>query len=129
MPADIVSTCQSDPRRFYDGETASLLCYPVSDMYAAYTQYDSPDNMTAAFQDATADLDLGDGSGSCETNPYIGIYTVDGAEAGTVACWLDESITNILWTDDVTNILSFGSSDTLNLAGLYAWWLGAGPGH
>jgi len=129
VPSDIASTCQSDPRRFYDGESASLLCYPVSDMYATYTQYDSIDHMTAAFEDATSNLDLGDGSGSCETNPYIGIYTVDGTEAGSVACWQVEAITNILWTDRTTDIMSFGSSDTLDLAGLYAWWLGAGPQH
>jgi hypothetical protein len=44
-----------------------------------------------------------------------------------VACWVEQGGQAIMWSDDRLAILAVAASPTLDAAGLYLWWLGAGP--
>ena len=58
---------------------------------------------------------------------FFGPYTVEGEEVGRVACWAEQGGQAIMWSDDRLAILSVAASPALDAAGLYLWWLDAGP--
>ena len=86
----------------------STNCTTTDEITVVYTQYDSTDDMNAAYQDVFARVQIDPDSGSCEdeaTWPAESSYDVEDVPAGRRLCTNDPRPT-ILWSDDRLTILS-----------------------
>jgi hypothetical protein len=112
---------------------ASIMCNQTTDgITVSYLQYDSVDDMNAAYQAAFKAVEIDANSGSCEdveTWPAESSYDVGGTLAGRRLC-LDEGTGNyptIIWTYDSLAILSTADT-TGDPAALIDFWTNeAGP--
>jgi hypothetical protein len=128
VPPEIGPGCVPDTQRLWTGELATLVCTDDSqDVTVTYSGFDSVDSLEAAFDASMQGIDLGDVAPSCDEGPYTGAYQVDGEQVGNVTCWDERGGQAIMWSDDRLAILSVAASPTLDAAGLYLWWQGAGP--
>lgn len=124
IPSDIRPTCQKyteTETTFTSGLLESQSCSPGgtgTPDSANYYQYDSLTSMNHVFDTYTSDLT----AGSC---PREGVDTY---KSGRRACYTGTNLQNIIiWTNTDLNILSFGLSKQMDLAGLTTWWSYAGP--
>ncbi|MEZ4597494.1 MAG: hypothetical protein R3C32_12145 [Chloroflexota bacterium] len=128
VPPDIGGSCVPDAQRLWPGELATLVCSPAgSGVTVTYSGFGSADTLEAAFDASLETIDLGEVADSCDQGPYLGGYEVEDEEVGRVACWAEQGGQAIMWSDDRLAILGVAASPTLDAAGLYLWWLGAGP--
>jgi len=128
VPADIGPSCVPDSQRLWQGELATLVCSEEgSGVTVTYSGFDGADTLAAAFDASLQDIDLSVTAESCDLGPYLGAYEVDDEQVGQVACWAEQGGQAIMWSDERLAILAVAASPTLDAAGLYLWWLGAGP--
>jgi hypothetical protein len=128
VPPEIGQSCVPDAQRLWPGELATLACTAdTGDVTVTYSGFDTPDSAEAAFDGSLGSIDLRQLAGSCDQGPYLGPYEVEGEEVGRVACWAEQGGQAIMWWDGRLAILAVAASPTLDAAGLYLWWQGAGP--
>lgn len=128
VPPGIGPGCVPDQQRLWSGELATLVCADdVGGVTVTYSGFESADALEAAFDASLETIDLSDTAASCDLGPYLGVYTVEDEQVGRVACWAEQGGQAIMWSDERLAILSVAASPTLDAAGLYLWWLGAGP--
>lgn len=110
------------------------------ELTATYSSFASVDDLNDAFARSTAGLGLT--GASCRDDVSASdFYSVDGAERGAVACYVDhptplEFVPTIIWTDETMSILGHASTEVVtdhevNVPDLsfYEWWrTSAGPG-
>lgn len=128
VPPEFGQSCVPDAQRLWPGELATLACTDdASGVTVTYSGFADSDSLQAAFESALATIDLGEVADSCDQGPWLGAYQVEGEEVGGVACWAEQGGQAIMWSDGRLAILAVAVSSTLDPAGLYLWWLGAGP--
>lgn len=128
VPPHIAPACVPDGQRLWPGELATLACTDeVSGVTVTYSGFEGGDALQAAFEAALATIDMGGLADSCDQGPWLGGYQVEGEEVGGVACWEEQGGQAIMWSDGRLAILAVAVSPTLDPAGLYLWWLEAGP--
>lgn len=128
VPPDIGPGCVPDEQRLWDGELATLVCADeATGVTVTYSGFASVDALEAAFDASLEGIDLSDVAPSCDLGPYLGDYQVEDEQVGRVACWPEQGGQAIMWSDDRLAILAVAASPTLDPAGLYLWWLEAGP--
>ncbi|MFV1959568.1 MAG: apolipoprotein N-acyltransferase, partial [Planctomycetota bacterium] len=66
-------------------------------------------------------------AGACDEGRREGTWTVDDVESGRWACWEDEGLGLMAWTDDVLLVGSFADMPDPDWPVLADWWLEAGP--
>ena len=128
IPTAFQSTCVSDSQRLWEGELVTLVCKPTdSDVTVTYSGFDTHDHMGAAYQSSLDGIDLSSLADGCDTGTWTGANVEDGQTIGQTTCWSEQNGRAIMWSDDGLSVLSVAVSPTLDAAGLYQWWLGAGP--
>ncbi len=128
IPADIATTCSPDSQRLWEGEVVTLVCAPAdADVEVTYSGFDTADHMGAAYQSSLDTIDLSQMADSCDAGTFSGSYQLDNAPVGQLTCWQEGAGQAIMWSDDRLSILSVAVSPSLDAAGLYLWWEGAGP--
>lgn len=128
VPPAIGPTCVPDTQRLWPGELATLACTDqASGVTVTYSGFDGSAAAEAAFDASLEAIDLGPEAGSCDQGAYVGTYDVEDEGVGRVACWAEQGGQAIMWSDDRLAILAVAVSPTLDAAGLYLWWLDAGP--
>jgi hypothetical protein len=128
IPDAIASTCTTDDQRLWEGELVTLVCSPTdADVLVTYSGFDTAAHMGTAYQSALDTIDLANLAASCDQGTYTGSYQVDGEPAGQITCWSETNGRAIMWSDDRLSMLSVAVSASLDPAGLYLWWLTAGP--
>jgi hypothetical protein len=129
VPEVIAPTCVADDQRLWEGELVTLVCAPIDvDVQVTYSGFDTLEHMGAGYQSSLDTIDLSDLAASCDLGTWTGSYQVEGDTVGQLTCWSEPNGRAIMWSDDRLSILSVAVSRTLDAAGLYLWWLGAGPG-
>ena len=117
-----------DDQRLWEGELVTLVCAPAdADVQVTYSGFDTADHMGAAYQSSLDTIDLSDVAASCDLGTWTGSYQLEGETVGQLTCWSEPNGRAIMWSDDRLSMLSVAVSRTLDPAGLYLWWLGAGP--
>jgi hypothetical protein len=128
VPPELGPSCVPDAQRLWPGELATLACTDdASGVTVTYSGFEGPDSLQAAFEAALSTIDLGEVADSCDQGPWLGAYEVEGEAVGGLACWAEQGGQAIMWSDGRLAILGVAVSSTLDPAGLYLWWLGAGP--
>ena len=128
IPAGIAPTCTPDTQRLWDGELVTLVCTPTdADVKVTYSGFDTADHMGAAYQSSLDTIDLSALADGCDAGTWTGPYQLDGQDVGQVTCWSEPNGHAIMWSDDRLSIMSVAVSPSLDAAGLYLWWIDAGP--
>jgi hypothetical protein len=128
VPPAIGPSCVPDPQRLWEGELATLVCTDAgSDVTVTYSGFGSAAAAEAAFDASIAAIDLSDLADSCDTGTWAGSYEVEDEEVGRAACWAEQGGQAVMWSDDRLAIVAVAVSPSLDPAGLYLWWLDAGP--
>lgn len=128
VPPAFGSSCVPDTQRLWPGELATLACTDqASGVTVTYSGFDTTGSLEAAFDASLATIDLGQVADSCDLGTWIGPYRVEDEQVGRVACWAEQGGQAVMWSDDRLAILAVAVSPSLDPAGLYLWWLDAGP--
>jgi len=128
IPDAIAPTCDADEQRLWEGEVATVVCLPSdADVTVTYSGFDTADHMGAAYQMSLDTIDVSDIAGSCDLGTWTGSYQLEGETVGQLTCWSEPNGRAIMWSDDRLSMLSVAVSPSLDPAGLYLWWLAAGP--
>jgi class 3 adenylate cyclase len=138
VPAALAESCAATdplPRDAVGSVTCSDGDYEVR-----YDTYADADALDTAFASSTAGQDLA-GISCRDDRAASGVYTVDGASKGRVACFVDQPtslafVPTVVWTDDELLVMARGTREFLLVyAGstpdlsVYEWWrIAAGPG-
>lgn len=113
---------------FDAGVVVATQCTPEAlDGYVTYKQFDTVDNLRAAFLDEVDFFGEGADGADCQIGPAQQIYSVDGAPVGLLMCnnHLDGPIA--IWTDEGLRISGFIQAFSGTFPDLYATWQTAGP--
>ena len=128
VPPAIVAGCVPDAQRLWPGELATVVCTDDEEgVTVTYSGFQGADAVEAAIDSSLEGVDASALAPSCDLGTFVGPYEVEGEEVGRVVCWAEEGGQAIMWSDDRLAILAVAASPTLDAAGLYLWWLGAGP--
>jgi hypothetical protein len=128
IPPAIAQGCVPDEQRLWEGELATLVCTDEEGgVTVTYSGFESADTVEAAVDASLADMDLSSLAASCDLGTFVGPYDVEDEEVGRVVCWAEQGGQAIMWSDDRLAMLAVAVSPTLDPAGLYLWWLDAGP--
>jgi hypothetical protein len=128
VPPAIAPGCVPDTQRVWVGELATLVCTDeASDVTVTYSGFDGAEAVEAAIDASLEGIDLSAVAASCDLGTFVGPYDVEDEEVGRVVCWAEQGGQAIMWSDDRLAILAVAVSPTLDAAGLYLWWLEAGP--
>jgi hypothetical protein len=128
VPEAIAPGCVPDPQRLWPGELATIVCTDdAGGVTVTYSGFQSADAVEAAIDASLEGIDVSALAPSCDQGTFVGPYEVEGEEVGRVVCWTEQGGQAIMWSDDRLAILAVAASPTLDPAGLYLWWLGAGP--
>ncbi len=128
VPATIAAGCVADAQRLWEGEIATLVCIDaVNDVRVTYSGFRDVTALRSAYAESLAGIDLTQVAASCDQGPFMGVYQVEGEDVGQVTCWPEQGGRAIMWSDERLAILSVAVSGPLDPAGLYLWWLEAGP--
>lgn len=128
VPPAIAQGCVPDPQRLWPGELATLVCTDdTTGVTVTYSGFESADAVEAAIDAELEGIDESALALSCDLGTYVGPYEVEGEEVGRLVCWAEQGGQAIMWSDDRLAILAVAASPTLDAAGLYLWWLDAGP--
>jgi hypothetical protein len=92
-----------------------------------YFLYDSVETLEAAFEGLLAARGAITDGTDCSIGPALVDYTIGGQTAGKLACFVQDDVAAALWTDRRLRVLAFGVKSEQDFAGLYEWWLEAGP--
>jgi hypothetical protein len=128
VPSGIRSSCneeQSDD--FPDSAIAKARCILDQGVAVQYNLFADESGLTQAFDDSLegVEQDLGRSipEGSCATDRFaMGTYTVDGADAGSVFCYVSEGDSWIEWMDSSLLVYSFAFREGGRNDLLYRWW-------
>jgi hypothetical protein len=128
VPPAIAEGCIPDEQRLWPGELMTLACTdPSGGVTVTYSGFESAEAVEAAIDASLADIDVSVVAPACDLGTYVGPYQVEGEEVGRVVCWPEQGGQAIMWSDDRLAMLAVAVSPTLDAAGLYLWWLEAGP--
>ncbi len=128
IPDTIAPTCAPDDQRLWEGELVTLVCSPTdADVTVTYSGFDTADHMGAAYQSSLDTIDVSGMAASCDLGTFTGSYQLDGETVGQITCWQEGNGQAIMWSDDRLSMLAVAVSPSLDPAGLYLWWEGAGP--
>jgi serine/threonine-protein kinase len=118
-----------------DGDLAALECGPADTQpgpeisnFFLYEDGDAVDEVFLADMagNGIRELDISGGE-SCPEQQGYGRYTIEGYQAGRVACWVDEDgSANLWWTQDdlgVEGVVVIEGGGPEGLATLWTWWL------
>jgi len=125
VPESLRDLCRTVTRAEL-GATLAVDCATPEVPVTTYLQYADPATMTRDYDALVAAHGEATGS-SCRTEPGEGPYTVDGIEVGRLLCILQDDVATIYWTDERVSIMGQAQAANASFAGLYAWWLEAGP--
>lgn len=128
VPPAIGPSCVPDEQRLWAGELATLVCSDdAGGVTVTYSGFEGAEALADAFDTSLEAIDLSETAASCDLGPYLGDYQVEGEQVGRVVCWAEQGGQAIMWSDGRLAILAVAASPTLDAAGLYLWWLEAGP--
>lgn len=128
VPEPLAAGCVRDDQRLWEGEVATLVCTDVDQgVTVTYSGFVDIETLRAAYEDSLASIGITQVAASCDLGTYVGPYLVEGEEVGQVTCWSEPGGRAIMWSDERLAILSVAASPALDPAGLYLWWLVAGP--
>lgn len=128
VPPAIAQGCVPDQQRLWHGELATLVCTDeAGGVTVTYSGFDGVDAVEAAIDTSLEGIDVSAAAPACDLGTFTGPYEVEGEEVGRVVCWPEQGGQAIMWSDDRLAILAVAVSPTLDAAGLYLWWLEAGP--
>jgi hypothetical protein len=122
---DACQPAESDPT---NGLLDTVSCSPAGEAETAvYFLYDSVETLEAAFEGLLAARGAITDGTDCSIGPALVDYTIGGQTAGKLACFVQDDVAAALWTDRRLRVLAFGVKSEQDFAGLYEWWLEAGP--
>lgn len=128
IPDPIAAGCDADDQRLWQGEVATLVCTDVDQgVTVTYSGFVDVPSLQAAYEDSLASLDISEVAAACDLGTYTAPYRVDGDDVGQITCWSEQGGRAIMWSDERLAILSVAVTRSLDSAGLYLWWLAAGP--
>jgi hypothetical protein len=93
----------------------------------SHTLFEDVASRDATFTMAQSAIDAVASADSCAAGPYSGPYALGPNGAGDILCLSDGTQVVFLWARDGVPVLSFAVTDTLDQAGMFEWWLSAGP--
>lgn len=125
VPESVRDLCRTVTRADL-AATVAVDCAMPEMRVTTYLQYADPATMTRVYDARVAAHAEATGS-SCQMEPGEGPYTVDGIEVGRLLCVLQDDVATIYWTDERVSIMGRAQAANRSFAGLYAWWLEAGP--
>ncbi len=128
VPVAFRDACQpsnSDPA---NGLLDSVVCVPAGEAGSAvYFLYDSPEVLDAAFEGLLAARGAVTDGTDCSVGPALLDYDIGGQTAGRLACFLQDDRAAVLWTHRGLRVMAFGIKSGGDFAGLFDWWMEAGP--
>jgi hypothetical protein len=129
VPADWRDGCfETQPNPFETGAEAALSCSVATGRseIADYIQFDTKDNMDAAYQ-TRVDAYAVEATASCQSGPNETSYTIGGSPAGRILCAPQAVGVRDDWTHDNLKILTTLTDFDGSYSDTYEDWLVAGP--
>ncbi|MEA2676585.1 MAG: hypothetical protein QOJ81_726 [Chloroflexota bacterium] len=132
IPAALQGDC-GEVTSFDGGAIVSAQCIniPSVDGYSAYTQFDTLENLNAAYQANVDFFGATTNAANCQTGPSEGGYTIDGTSAGRLVCntytGIDPNGLILYWTNDELLILGSLAMYGGTFHDMYDVWQEAGP--
>jgi hypothetical protein len=110
------------------GAQVQTQCLPDQvDGYISYTQFDTVDNLRAAFLDKVDFFGDGAVGSDCAAGPAQQIYSIASAPVGRLMCNNYDDGLIAIWTDERLRIVGDIVVHNVDYAALYSTWLTAGP--
>jgi serine/threonine-protein kinase len=130
VPVEFRDTCAAVEGILPSGAQEAVRCMDDGLVVeVTYTRFDSQESMDAAYAEqiqGRIETDTGPGCG--EAAPSETSYDeVDVVDAGRLACYDQDGAGTIIWTHDVSRILSVAVDEVPYSPALYGFWFVAGP--
>ena len=132
IPAALQGDC-GEVTSFDEGVIVSVQCIniPGIEGYAVYTQFDTLDNVNAAYQSNVDYFGVGSDGADCRVGPSEGGYTVADSPAGRVMCnnysGIDPNGLILFWTSESLLIEGTLALYGVTFQDMYDIWALAGP--
>jgi hypothetical protein len=127
VPAFMRTGCMAaDPLPDTAGQVASVQCPGSSGISVWYYQFNSKQNVDAAFDAYTSAKATGK---DCQKGPSTITFNVNGKPVGSLACYTlpDTQTVQFQWVNEPLKILAFAQQESGTFADVFSWWRTAGP--